>query len=151
MATLGVHCSSPTAFLAAADGDTVRPGPDRIDLRSGLSSEDQLPAFVDDVRRAVRDSAPARVVVLQAGQYEAGHSAWTNRIAMETLIRLVCVQDGVSCIYVSRQYVKGAFGLKGKGALDVLGKEELEPVGKYWNAGRMLAALAAAAAERKAS
>lgn len=150
MTTLGVACTSSTAWLAVAEGDVVRGVPDRIDLRAGLSAAEQLPAFLDDAGRAVRDGGPDRVVVLQAGQYDAGHGAWTDRIAMETLVRLACVQAGVPCSYVSRQYVKGAFKLRGKGGLDVLGKDALMPAGKYWNAGRMLAALAAAAAERKA-
>lgn len=149
--TLGVSCTPSTAYLAVVDGVAVRDAPDRIELRGGLSPADQLPAFADDAARAVRDSAADRVVVLQAEpRADGGHTAWTSRIAMETLIRLVCARAGVPCSYVSRQYVKGAFGLKGRGGLDALGKDELEVAGKYWNAGRLLAALAAGAAERKA-
>ena len=150
MTTLGVSCAAATAYLAVADGDTISSEPDRLELRAGLSPADQLPAFAQDAARAVRDSGAGKVVVLQAEPtYDAGHTAWAPRIAMETLIRLVCAQADVPCAYVSRQAVKGAFALKGRGGLDVLGKGELEPSGKYWSAGRLVAALAAATAERK--
>jgi hypothetical protein len=149
--TLGVSCTSSTAYLAAADGDMVAETPDRLEFGAGLSPADKLLTFADDVARAIRDSGAAHAVVLQAeATYEAGHTAWTVRVAMETLLRLECARAGVSCSYISRQAVKGAFGLKGKGSLDKLGKDELVPAGKYWTAGRLVAALAAAAAERKA-
>lgn len=150
MTSLGVSCSSGAAFLALADGEAVSAAPDRLELRAGLSDEDQLLIFAEDAARLVREGAPGRVVLLQSeSTFQAGHTAWAPRLAMETLFRLVCAREGVPCAYISRQAVRGQFGLKGRGGLDALGKAEVEAAGKYWSAGRLLAALAAVAAERR--
>lgn len=151
MSTLGVSCTSGYAFLALADGGSVAAVPDRLEPAAGLGPEEQLPVFAEDVARVLRDSAPDRVVILQAEpRFEAGHTAWTARLAMETVVRLESRRAGVPCSYISRQKVKGTLGLAGKGALDVLGKDEVAAAGKYWSAGRLVAALAAVAAEREA-
>ncbi|MDP9434225.1 MAG: hypothetical protein M3P93_03125 [Actinomycetota bacterium] len=151
MSTLGVSCTTACAFLALADGETVAPVPDRLEPAAGLGPEEQLPVFAEDVARVLRDCGGDRVVILQAEpRYEAGHTAWVPRLAMETLVRLESVRAGVPCSYISRQKVKGSLGLKGRGGLDALGKDELASAGMYWSAGRLVAALAAVAAERDA-
>lgn len=151
MTTLGVNCTSSFAFLSVADGDdVVLRGPERLAFPAGLGLGEQLAAFADDASRALRDIAPTRVVLLQAsGTYEAGHMAWTDRIAMETLIRFEASRAGIDARYLSQQAVRGAFLLKGKGSLGQLGEGMVAPAGRYWKTGRLTAALAAIAAERK--
>jgi hypothetical protein len=149
--TLGVQCTSSCAFLAVADGDAVlKDGPERLTFRSGLAGDEQLTAFAAEVAQLVRDVAPARVLLLQAvSNYTASHTAWVGRIAMETLFRLEAARAGVECSYVSHQAVKGAFALKGKGGLGKLGADSVTRTGRYWNEGRLLAALAAVTGEKK--
>jgi hypothetical protein len=149
MTTLGVACTSSYAFLSLADGEElVEDAPARLSLRDGLSEAERLPEFCRDVARALRDVAPAAVVLLRAGPgYQDTHNGWTDRIAMETLVRLECARASVPSRYVSHQAVQGALGLSGRGGLVKLGKDRLTRSGLYWTDGRHQAALAAVGAE----
>jgi hypothetical protein len=149
---LGAYCISEHAFLTLVDRGEVREfQPERLEFRAGLSGGEQLDVFAADVGRALRAADPSLVCILQAvSRYTDTHTGWTQRIAMETLIRLSAAQAGFPCRYVSQQAVPGALGLEGRGGLAVLGRGYLSTVGKYWSQGRLLAGLAAAAEEKKA-
>ncbi|QOC93485.1 hypothetical protein [Micromonospora craniellae] len=152
MATLGVACTSSCAYLVVADGESVLQGkPERLAFRNGLSDADRLVEFGKDVARALRDAGASEVVVLRAvSNYTDTHTGWTDRLAMETLLRLECAKAGVPCRYLSQQAVKGALGLTGRGGLAKLGEGRIARSGKYWGDGRGIAALAAVAAEQRA-
>ncbi|WP_433294625.1 hypothetical protein ACQP2F_33585 [Actinoplanes sp. CA-030573] len=152
MATLGVACTSSGAYLVVADGESVLEGkPERLTFRDGLSDADRLVEFGKDVARALRDAGASEVVLLRAvSNYSDTHTGWTDRLAMETLLRLECAKAGVPCRYISQQAAKGALGLTGRGSLAKLGKDRVARIGKYWADGRGIAALAAVAAELRA-
>lgn len=149
MATLGVACTSSYAYLAVADGGAVVNGkPERLAFRDGLSEAERLVAFGRDVGRALRDAEASQVVILRAvSNHRDTHTGWTDRLAMETLLRLECAKADVPCRYLSHQAVKGALGLTGRGGLAALGADLVARSGRYWGDGRGLAALAAAAVE----
>ncbi|MDG4768025.1 hypothetical protein O7632_28615 [Solwaraspora sp. WMMD406] len=149
MATLGVACTSSFAYLVVADGEAVVDGkPERLAFRDGLPEADQLVEFGKDVARALRDTGASEVVALRAASnYTDTHNGWTDRLAMETLLRLECAKAGVPCRYLSHQAVKGALGLAGRGGLATLGAGRVARSGRYWGEGRGLAALAAVAVE----
>jgi hypothetical protein len=147
MATLGVACTSSYAYLVVADEGTVVDGkPERLAFRDGLSDAERLVEFGKDIARALRDAGASQVVILRAVSNHADtHTGWTDRLAMETLLRLECAKAAVPCRYLSHQAVKGALGLTGRGGLAKLGAGRVARSGRYWGEGRGLAALAAVA------
>lgn len=147
MATLGVACTSSYAYLVVADEEAVVDGkPERLAFRDGLSDAERLVAFGKDVARALRDAGASQVVILRAvSNHTDTHTGWTDRLAMETLLRLECAKADIPCRYLSHQAVKGALGLTGRGGLANLGVGRVARCGRYWGEGRGLAALAAVA------
>ncbi|MEV0732663.1 hypothetical protein [Polymorphospora sp. NPDC050346] len=133
MTTLGVACTSSYTYLVVADGAAVVEGrPERLAFRDGLSDAERLVEFGKDAARALRDAEVSQVVILRAvSNHTDTHTGWTNRLAMETLLRLECAKADVPCRYVSHQAVKGALGLTGSGGLAKLGVGSVARSGKY--------------------
>ncbi|MFJ6199882.1 hypothetical protein [Micromonospora sp. NPDC092111] len=147
MVTLGVACTSSYAYLVVADDGGILDGkPERLAFRDGLSEPERLVEFGKDAARALRDAGGSEVVILRAvSNHVDTHTGWTDRLAMETLLRLECAKADIPCRYISHQAVKGVFSLTGRGKLAKLGEGVVTRSGRYWGDGRNLAALAAAA------
>lgn len=106
----------------------------------------RLKGFMDDFGRVLADMRPDAVHIIQPETiYEATYGEFAPKAALETLIRLACLDAGVKVELVHRATVRAALG---GGKLDELIAARIERVGKYWNAGRKYAA-AAALVERK--
>src|SRR5207248_1488602 len=78
----------------------------------------------------------------------AGYFGVVDRIAMETIIRLAAVTLEIPVLMLERTTVRARLGLGKEGVLEnYLDSVISLPVGKYWKAGRGVAAMAALAAE----
>jgi hypothetical protein len=142
------NCSKDDAHVAIVEGGAVvDTQPDRIKLAVALDPDEQLVAFHETIRQTLAELNPARTGILLAeSNYQAPHSTWYPRIALETMIRLASAAAGIPCHMLNRPAVRGALGIT-KGNLDknlaVIGT----PVGRYWTTGRGVAAMAAIALE----
>ena len=77
-----------------------------------------------------------------------GEKAIAPRAALETLVRLAAVRAGIPIEVLPRPTVRARLGLPRSGDLGSHVEARIpEPVGRYWNAGRNVAGLAALAGE----
>jgi hypothetical protein len=148
---LGVHCTPKCAFLAMLEGTALRPVPERLEWPAGEESE-RLAELFQDARSLVGEQAIERLAILlpeRGGSFQQGYFAVAPRVAMETVLRLSATLAGVEVVMLQRPTVRTALGCGKQGGLEKhLGRVIPNPVGKYWNQGRGLAAMAAVAAER---
>jgi hypothetical protein len=145
---LGVWCTKRYVFLALADdGTLLDEDPQRLQQQGMLDTTSRLPAFLSDFRRVLTEKRPDAVRILQPEQiYKAGYSEFAPKLAFETLIRFACSEAGIPVEVVHRNTARARTDLR-KGKLNDLIEERIEVVGKYWNAGRKYAAVAALAEE----
>ena len=146
--TIGIECKKQEVYLAVAmDGKLLEQEPQRLQVSAIHDQTARLRSFLDDVGRVLAEVKPDAVHILQPETiYEATYAEFAPKAALETLIRLACLDAGVEVELVHRASVRS--GLGGKGKLDDLIAAKITPVGKYWNAGRKYAA-AVALTERK--
>ena len=148
---MGVTCEAGRINVAAvADGEVLEDVVERIPAPTGLEEHDRLWAVHDDVIRAIKEIKPEKIVILCAeSRYTASHKAFTPRIALETVVRLAGAKEDVPVELLSRPTVRSRLDLPKKGGLDAhLNQAIPKPVGRYWTAGRGLAAMAALAGEQ---
>ena len=148
---MGVTCEAGRINVAAVeDGEVVDGVVERIPAPAGLEEHDRLWAVHDEVIRAIKQINPEKIVILGAeGQYTASHKAFTPRIALETVVRLAGSKEDVAVELLSRPTVRSRLDLPKRGGLDShLNQVIAKPVGRYWTAGRGLAAMAALAGEQ---
>jgi hypothetical protein len=148
---MGVTCEAGQINVAAVtDGEVVDGIVERIPAPAGLEEHDRLWAVHSDLVRAINEIKPEKIVILcPESRYTASHKALTPRIALETVVRLAGAKENVPVELLSRPTVRSRLGLPKTGGLDThLSEAIATPVGRYWNAGRGLAAMAAMAGER---
>jgi hypothetical protein len=139
---LGVECKKQEVYLALVeDGEVVAADPQRLEVAAVHEQTVRLKGFMDDFGRVLAEIQPDAVHIIQPEtNYEATYSALAPKAALETLIRLACLDASVNVEIIHRASVRSALG---GGKLDDLIEAKIEPVGKYWNAGRKYAAAAA--------
>src|SRR5206468_1568395 len=102
------------------------------------------------VRHVLDEIGPDAVRILQPEQiYEASYSEFAPKIALETIVRLACADAGIPAEVLHRSSARSRSDLGLKGKLDDVIAANIASVGKYWNAGRKYAAVAALAKEPK--
>lgn len=148
--SLGVECKKQEVYLALAeDGSLLDEDPQRLQVPAVHEETARLRSFLDDFGRVLTEARPDAVRILQPEQvYEARYTELAPKAALETLVRLACVTANVPVEVLHRATARSRTGLGSKGKLDDLIKKNIEPVGKYWNAGRKYAAVAALSEEK---
>jgi hypothetical protein len=148
---LGINCTGTCAYLALGENSTIQPEPDRLQLPAGEESESLVRLF-QDAQALLREQAVDQVAILlpeRGGSFQPGYFVLAPRVAIETVIRLAAVTVGSPVTMLPRATVRAVLGCGRKGSLEkYLDTVIPQPVGKYWNAGRGLAAMAALAAEK---
>jgi hypothetical protein len=145
---LGIECKKQEVYLALAqDGVIHDVEPQRLEVPAVHEENARLRSFVNDFGRVLAEQTPDAVHIIQPETiYAATYSELAPKAALETLIRLACLDAGVNVEIIHRASVRSAFG---GGKLDELIADRIEPVGKYWNAGRKYAAAAALTNKKK--
>jgi len=148
MRVLGVWCKKEEIMLAVAeDGEVVPHSREKMKGSGLLEANDRLEAVRRDVVRVLEEVNPDEVRILMPEQrYEASYPQMAPRVALETVVRLACSGAGISVEMLNRASARSRVGVSKTGRLEDHIREVVsEPVGKYWNAGRNLAAIAAVA------
>lgn len=150
MTALGINCSTTFIFLAVVQDGVVQDGhPERLAPPQTAEADQRLWATLEDLDRTLRSVRPDVAGLLLPEQTsKQTHSTHAPRIAMETVVRLAAVKREVRLDQLSRPTVRSLLGLPRRGPLE----EQVRSVfpgscGRYWRAGRGLAALAARAME----
>src|SRR5438128_2470209 len=147
--SLGIECKKQEVYLALADdGELLDEEPQRLQVPAVHEETARLRAFLADFGRVLTETKPDAVRILQPEQvYEARYTELAPKAALETLVRLACVEANVPVEVLHRATARSRTGLGSKGKLNDLIADQIDPVGKYWNAGRKYAAVAALAEE----
>lgn len=149
---LGITCTPTCAFLAVVENGAAQPSPERLEWPAGEESA-RLSDLFQDAQALLREQRVEQVAILLPergpGPRSAGYFVVAPRVGLETVIRLAAVTVNLPVMMLERTTVRSRLGCGKAGALDTyLGKVIPQPVGKYWTAGRGLAAMAAMAAEK---
>jgi len=143
---LGVSCSSRETYLAVDDDGTILDGlTERLQPSSGLEAGEGLTEFIDSVRRVLREVTPDRVAVLLPETWSATYRQHLDRATLDTLVRVAAALEDVPLEVLARATVRARLNLPRRGPLDSHVGRVGSSVGRYWSAGRGLAALAARA------
>jgi hypothetical protein len=152
MRVLGVHCKSDTAYLAVVEDGTLIDDPhQRMTAPAAFESTERLVALMADVERLVTELGLDTVSLLQPpppkpGTPKPSYSVVAPRVAIETVVRVGAARAGADVVLLSRARVRSRLGIPQSGSFESRISEVIPtPVGKYWNAGRNLAAVAALA------
>ncbi len=145
---LGVNCRKDEVFFAVArDGVLVDGLVERLQAPALLEETERLKAMLDDVSRILEDLKPDSVHILMPEQtYRDSYGRIAPRVALETLVRLAAHDAGTLVETLHRASARARLGMPRSGDFashidSVIG----DPVGRYWNSGRNLAAAAALA------
>jgi hypothetical protein len=121
----------------------------QLEVGAQHEATEELLATRDDVRRIIRELKADKVVLLQPEERQPrkpGYQELMPRIALETVIRIAAVEDDVAVELLPRPTVRARLDLPRSGPLDSHVEIVIEkPIGRYWNEGRGVAALAALA------
>jgi hypothetical protein len=145
---LGVVCRSDLIYLCVSIDGQVQATPDRIEAPAMLETEERLDAILADLDRLLVQVQPGGArLLLPELTYEGRYSRIAPRVALETLVRVACLRRDVQLELLQRRTARTRLDLAQTGSFeDHLTTAAIgEPVGKYWNAGRVLAAAAALA------
>jgi hypothetical protein len=146
---LGVTCTGTSVFFAVSNAGEVLSGPpERVDVASLYDASTELEATLTEVGRVIAQVRPDLVTVLMPEYYKASYAEIAPRAALETLVRLAAVRADVPVEMIARQTVRARLKLPVDGKLSThVAMRIAQPAGKYWTAGRDVAALAALAGE----
>jgi hypothetical protein len=147
----GVSCTPACAFLALSVNDAVQPVPERLGWPAGEESE-RLAGLFQDAQAMIREQRISHVALLlpgRGGAFAPGYFVVAQRIALETVIRLAAAVLEIPVTMLERATVRARLGCGKTGGLErYLDVVSPQPIGKYWSAGRGLAAMAALTAMR---
>jgi len=128
-----------------------QPEPERLEWPVGEES-DRLAGLFQDAQALLREQRVGQLALLlpeRGGLHQPGYFVVAPRIALETLIRLAAVTLEIPVAMLERATVRARMGCEKTGGLDkYLDRVVGNAVGKYWAAGRGLAAMVALAAEK---
>jgi hypothetical protein len=144
---LGVACFKDEILLAvASDGALVADGHEKLTTAAVLEETERLTAMQADIERMLAEVRPDHVRILMPEQtYKDSYGRIAPRVTLETLMRLACVRGGLPVEMLHRASARSRLGVPRRGKLEDHMPQVTEPVGRYWNAGRSLAAAAALA------
>lgn len=145
---LGVNCKKDEVLLAVArDGELVDSGTLKLKASVLLEETEGLTAMLEDIARVVAEVKPDVVrVLLPEPTYEDSYKRIAPRASLETLVRLAAHRASVPVELLNRNSARARLGMPKSGKFEGhIPSTVGEPVGKYWNAGRNLAAAAALA------
>lgn len=135
-------------FLAVAEDGSIADGfPEKLAAPALLEAPERLQDLSDDLVRVLAEVSPSDVRILMPEQtYKDSYARIAPRAALETLVRLVCATNRVPVEMLHRNTARARLGMPRSGSLESHVPAVISsPVGKYWNAGRNLAAAAALA------
>lgn len=146
---LGVACFRDEIMLAvASNGALIADGHEKLTTAAVLEETERLRVMQTDIERMLAEVRPDRVRILMPEQtYKDSYVRIAPRVTFETLMRLACVGTHVPVEMLHRASARSRLGVPRKGRLEDHIPAVAEPVGRYWNAGRNLAAAAALAEE----
>jgi hypothetical protein len=146
---LGINCTTTCAYLALAEDGEIQPEPSRLEPPAGEESV-RLAGLFQDATSLLREQQVDSVALLlpgRGGAHQPGYFTVAPRIEIETIIRLAAVTLDIPVVVLERATVRSRHGCGRTGALeDYVDQVIPTSVGKYWNVGRGLAAMAALAA-----
>jgi hypothetical protein len=155
MRTVGISCTPHTACVAVAvDGEIIDGAVERIEVASLYEASQELLSTLDEVKRALGQLAPDAIALLmpEQGPSRRTYHEIVPRVAFETLIRIAAVQMSIPIEVLARPTLRSRLEIDRSGDLaSHVGEVIPAPVGRYWTAGRNLAALAALAATKGAA
>jgi hypothetical protein len=154
MRVLGVTCSTTTALFSVVEDSKVVDAPvPKVKVGSLLEASAELEATLDELSRGLAQIRPDLVALLlpeQSPRHKRTYAEIAPRVALETLVRLAAVRSEIPIDVMARPTVRSRLSLPRTGDLaSHVGLVVTEPVGKYWSAGRDVAALAALAGEKR--
>lgn len=148
--TLGVTCNPRIAYLTLAlDGVMVEDQVERVEVAAQYEASAELLSTLDEIKRALGRLRPDAVVLLMPEQsrHRRTYQDIAPRVALETLVRIAAVQEGIDIEVLARPTLRARLGIDRAGELSShVGEVIAKPVGQYWTAGRDVAGLAALAA-----
>jgi hypothetical protein len=145
---LGVWCTQSEILLAVAvDGKLIDGFTEKLDAPELLEASERLMGLLDRTNRMLEEVGPGNVRVLMPEQtYKATYIRMAPRAALDTLVRLAAVTQGIPVEMLARTTVRSRLKLPKKGPFEAhIASVVAAPVGRYWGAGRNLAAVAALA------
>jgi hypothetical protein len=150
---LGISITSAKAFLAVVQDATVQDGQiERLDVPPADASGSQLSEALADIKRRLAEIKPDVVAIVGAEpSFTDTESGLRPRLTFEALTRLAAAERRVSLDLVSRARVRSRLGLPRRGGLGEHISAAGPVVGRYWTAGRAVAALAALTVEKEIS
>jgi hypothetical protein len=150
--SVGVTCTPHVAYLTLAVDGAIADAPvERVDVAAQYESSEELLSTLDEIKRALGQLRPDVVVLLMPEQsrHKRTYQEIAPRVALETLVRIAAVQEQIAIEVLPRPTVRSRLGISRAGDLaSHVGKTIAEPVGRYWTAGRDVAALAALAGRK---
>lgn len=147
---LGVVCSSDAVLLAVADGAKILTGvPEKLTTAGILEENARLGAMRSEFQRVLTEVQPQEVRILRPEQtYKDSYTRIAPRVALETVVRIACVEAQIPVEVLKPASARARLGLPRSGALKSHVPKICDQVGKYWSAGRNLAAVAALAGDQ---
>lgn len=145
---LGVTCKSELILLAVGeDGVLVEDDHERLQAPALLEETERLRGLKDAVGRVIAETRPQVVRILRPeAVYSGSYAALAPRAALETLVRLAAEDAGVRVELLHRGTARARVGMPRSGNFEShISSVIPTPVGRYWAAGRRLAAIAAIA------
>jgi hypothetical protein len=147
--SVGVTCTPHVAYLSLAINGAIAEAPvERVEVAAQYESSEELLSTLDEIKRALGQLRPDVVVLLMPEQsrHKRTYQEIAPRVALETLVRIAAVQEKIAIEVLPRPTVRSRLGIARAGDLaSHVGTTIADPVGRYWTAGRDVAALAALA------
>lgn len=143
---LGVDASPTGAFLALVVEGEVQTTPEKLEWPAGEATERLVPLLrsVQDMIAEHRIDAVCVLLPQRTRQPTHGYFGVADRVILETIIRLGSALAGRPAVLMERATVRARLGFPLAGTLEDYVERVLpQPAGRYWKAGRALAALAA--------
>jgi hypothetical protein len=151
--SVGVTCTPHLAYLTLAiDGAVAETPVERVEVAAQYESSEELVSTLNEIKRALGQLQPDRIVLLmpEQGRHKRTYQELAPRVALETLVRVAAVQERIPIEVLPRPTVRSRLGIPRAGELaSHVATVVTEPVGRYWTAGRDVAALAALAGDTK--
>jgi len=149
--SVGVICTPRLAYLTLAiDGAIADTPVERVEVCGSVRVLGGAPVDARRDQARARAASARRIVLLmpEQGRHKRTYQELAPRVALETLVRVAAVQEGIPIEVLARPTVRSRLGIPRAGELaSHVATVVTEPVGRYWTAGRDVAALAALAGD----
>jgi predicted NBD/HSP70 family sugar kinase len=149
---LGISCKSDEIMLAVAEnGVVVEDDHERVRAPALYEESEQLKGVFDAIGRVITETRAEVVRVLLPEQtYKGSYMALAPRATLEALVRLAANNAHVPVEVLYRNTARARVGMPKSGNFEShIASVIPTQVGRYWKAGRRLAAIAAVAGENE--